>query len=86
MVIEAAYHSQATKARVYWRSFGEDFKNENGIDFTVIPDGKLHKYVINLSQSAGYKGALTGLKIVPDASGVSQPGDEVIVQSVVLKK
>lgn len=86
LVIEAAYHSQATKARVYWRSFGEDFKNENGIDFTVIPDGKLHKYVINLSQSAAYKGALTGLKIVPDASGVSQPGDEVIVQSVVLKK
>lgn len=84
LTFKAVYRGNVKNARVYWRSFNGGFNDQQSAAFTVIPDGKPHTYQIALNKSNNYKGTLTGLKIVLDASHEAKPGDKVKIQAVAL--
>ena len=86
LTFRSIYSGKVTKARVYWRSFNGGFEDQKSLEFTVIPDGKLHKYQIPLKDSGNYKGMLTGLKILLDADHYSEEGNVVKVLSVSLNQ
>jgi hypothetical protein len=86
LTFNAIYNGNVKKARVYWRSLNKGFEDQKSIAFTVIPDGKLHKYHIPLKDSGNYQGILTGLKILLDADHRSDEGNIVTVFAVSLHR
>ena len=81
LYLEAAFHSSETNARVFWkRHDAPNFADERSLNFTVVPDGKMRVYEIDLSQSPEYRGAITGLRFDPVNAG--RAGDWVRVKSI----
>ena len=68
--IEAAFSGTKPQARLRWKRMDDDqFSEDKTIVFPVQPDGAYHVYEINLSTSAKYSGAITGLRLDPIAAG-----------------
>ena len=83
--LEVAYAGQPTTARIFWKRLDDDkcdAKKSLTVDLT--PDGKFHKYHLNLAASGEYRDLILGLAIEP----VSQPhpGEEMAIKSIVLSK
>ncbi|MFI5386822.1 MAG: hypothetical protein ACHQ50_11965 [Fimbriimonadales bacterium] len=81
LTIEAAFSTHGTDAQVFWsRSDTPGFAQARSVIFTAIPDGKFHRYIVNLASSPEYRGVITQLRFDPEPSGA--PGDEVRIRSI----
>lgn len=84
-VLEAAFQTSSHQAVLFWtRADAPGFSDAKSVTFDVIPDGKFHRYTIDLSASPEYRGAITGLRLDPEPTG--KPGDWVRLRSLVLQK
>lgn len=64
--IEAAYTGCAGVGRIFFLCFGQEaFDSRQSVRFTIIPDGKMRKYQVPLTNNNLYKGFITRLKIEP---------------------
>jgi hypothetical protein len=83
MELEIAYHGQATTARIFWKRLDDD-KCDTGksLALDLNPDGKVHKYHLDLASSREYRDLIIGVAIEP----VAQPrlGEEMAIKSVIL--
>lgn len=83
--LEAAFHTSDGHARVFWsRADDPHFSGAKSVTFDVVPDGKFRRYVVDLSASPEYRGAITGLRLDPEPSG--RAGDWVRLRSLSLQK
>lgn len=83
--VQAAFHTGSNRATVFWtRADAPDFSDVRSLSFDVIPDGKPHRYQVNLSASPEYRGAITGLRLDPEPAG--RVGDWVRLQAISLQK
>ena len=81
VTIEAAFSTHGTQAQVFWSRFDSPgFAQAKSVGFTAIKDGKFHRYVVDLSASPEYRGAITQLRFDPEPSGAR--GDEVRIRSI----
>ena len=83
MDLEIAYTGQATTARVFWKRLHDgqwDMRRSLGLDLN--PDGKFHKYHLDLASSPEYRDLIIGVAIEP----IAQPrlGEEIAIKSIVL--
>ena len=79
--IRAAYRTRPGRGEVFWTVRGDgQFSTRRRVEFTIIPDGKLHTYELDLASSPGYRGTITGLRFDPVAEGAE--GDEVRIESI----
>ncbi|OYT17639.1 MAG: hypothetical protein B7C24_01655 [Bacteroidetes bacterium 4572_77] len=78
--IKAAYHTQSDQADIFF--VGEDgaIIAEKRVQFTIIPDGEVHIYEIDLSSNPLYIDNITRLRFDP-LIGYSE-GDEVDLYSI----
>ncbi|MBV9850350.1 MAG: hypothetical protein JO250_11805 [Armatimonadetes bacterium] len=81
LFLRAAFHTGSDSAQVFWKRFdAPDFSESQSLTFPILPDGRYHTYVVNLSASPEYRGAITGLRLDPEPAG--RPGDFIRVQSI----
>jgi hypothetical protein len=83
LYITAAFKTKQTHAVIMWRSYGKGYAG-NHIAFKITGNGKYQTYVINLSDSPNYKGAVTQLRLDPVSKGAK--GDFVKVRSITFTK
>jgi uncharacterized protein YfdQ (DUF2303 family) len=85
LVIEAAYTTDQTQGRIFWkRHDSQDFSAEQSLTFPIVGDGKFHKFTIDLTASKEYRGAIIGLRVDPVLAG--KPGDFVRIRSISFQK
>jgi len=66
LIIEAAHEASDTRARVFWKCFGDGaFWEEKSLAFQINPDGEYHTYQIDLRGSPHCRGAIAGLGFRP---------------------
>jgi hypothetical protein len=83
MELEIAYHGQATTARIFWKRLDDDkCDTRKSLALDLNPDGKVHKYQLNLASSREYRDLVIGLAIEPVT--LPRPGDEMTIKSVIL--
>lgn len=78
LMIEAAFTTPATTARLNWRKPGDvEFKPlvAGGIDFPIIGDGQFRTYTIDLSRATGWDGIITQIQLEA-TPGAAQPANE----------
>ena len=64
LTVEAAFPAGCTNATVLWRRLGEKgFVEKRSQNCSVVPDGQLHLYKINLAASPEYAGVITQLQL-----------------------
>ena len=81
--LQVAYKGSATTALIYWRRLDEDTVTKSkSVTLDIIPDGKYHKYHVNLASSPEYRGLILGLAIEPVAA--PRPGEEITIKSIIL--
>jgi len=81
LTIEAACTTERTQAQIFWsRLDAPGFSQSRVVDFQTIPDGKVHRYLVDLSASPEYRGVITQLRFDPEPSGL--PGDWIKVRSI----
>jgi hypothetical protein len=81
LTIRAAYNTSPARAKIYWsRQDAEGLAEARSKEFDIIPDGKMHTYVIDLASSPEYHGMITSLRFDPVPAG--KPGDYVRVRSI----
>jgi hypothetical protein len=81
LTIRAAFHTDPAQAVLFWsRHDAPGFTEARSVPFDIVPDGKMHTYVLDLSRSPEYRGAITGLRFDPIPAG--KPGDWVRIQSI----
>jgi hypothetical protein len=81
--VRAAHHTANRIARFYWTTLGDPvygFSEAKTIRFTVIPDGQVHTYELDLAAHPEYKGLITAIRFDPLAA--SEPGGKVEVYSI----
>ena len=81
--LEIAYTGQATTARAFWKRLNDgqwDMRRSLALDLN--PDGKFHKYQLDLASSLEYRDLIIGVAIEPVAQ--PRPGEEIAIKSVVL--
>ncbi len=84
LIIDAAFTTDQTHAKLFWkRSDAPEFSEDRRITFSTIPDGKYHTYVVNLSHSPEYRGAITGIRLDPAMSG--KPGESIRVKTIAFR-
>jgi len=82
--IRAAFRTTEPTAQIFWTRFDSpNFSEDKSVTFKVIPDGIYRTYKVNLSDSAGYRGVITGIRLDPEPTG--HPGDYVRVKEISLK-
>jgi hypothetical protein len=75
--IDAAFAATAPLARIRWKTIADDrFSEDKTISFPVTSDNAYHVYEIDLSTSAKYIGAITGLRLDP----VPKPGESARIR------
>ena len=83
--INAACCTKDTKAALFWKTYSESgFAHNRSVSFEINPDNQYHIYGIDLSSSPYYKGAITGLRLDPVATG--NKGDYIKIKSISWKK
>ena len=72
--------SAGTQGRVYWKTSLRKFNRDNSLPLTLIADGALHEYRLEVAATSGWRGYLEGLRIDPtDAAGAAIALDYVRV-------
>jgi hypothetical protein len=67
--VRAAFRTAGTVAYLYWNVPEQGFSPSRRVDFSIIPDGKMRTYKVDLAASSAYRGAITGLRLDPPAPG-----------------
>jgi len=81
--LEIAYTGQAATARICWKRLDDDkYDALKSLSLDLNPDGKFHRYHLNLASSLEYRDLIIGLAIEPDTQ--PRPGEEMVIKSVVL--
>lgn len=80
LYIEGAWKSADAAVTVFWSRTDAEMGDATSRTITVIPDGKMRVYEVNLAASPGYRGMITRLRIDPVASG--KPGDQVQIRGI----
>lgn len=68
LMIEAAFTTPATTARINWRKPGDvEFKllTSGGYDFPIIGDGQFRTYTLDMSRVPGWEGIITQIELEP---------------------
>ena len=69
--------------RVFWKRLDDDsFESQKSLSLKLNPDGEFRTYHLDLRNSPGYRGLITGLALEPATS--PKPGDEMAIQSIAL--
>ena len=86
LYIRAAFKTKATRATVMWRTGGPNGQGfgQNNVAFEITGDGKYRTYVVDMSASPKYKGAITQIRFDPVPNGTK--GDLVKVQSIAFSR
>ncbi|MEI6499832.1 MAG: hypothetical protein WCP21_02275 [Armatimonadota bacterium] len=72
--------SAGTQGRVYWKTSLRKFSRDNSLPLTLIADGAIHEYRLEVAATPGWRGYLEGLRIDPtDAAGAAIALDYVRV-------
>ena len=83
MELEIDYHGQATTARIYWQRLDDDkCDTRKSLALDLNPDGKVHKYHLDLASSWEYRDLIIGVAIEPVAQ--PRPGEEMAIRSIIL--
>ncbi len=71
LVIEAAFEGVKTRPQVFWSTLdAAGTSGERSVRFDAVSDGSFREYRVRLADSAGYRGAIIGLRIDPaDGAG-----------------
>jgi len=81
LTLQAAFHTGQPHATLYWKRFDDPtFSASKSLTFSILPDGKVHAYTIDLSSSPEYRGAITGLRLDPATNGT--PGAFVRIKAI----
>ncbi len=81
--LEIAYAGRETKARVFWKRHDDDqYDIKKSVELTLKPDGKFHKYSLNLASSPEYRDLIIGLAIEP--CNEPRQDEEIAIRSIVL--
>ncbi|MCK4871787.1 MAG: hypothetical protein KAS72_03580 [Phycisphaerales bacterium] len=78
--IRAAHCTQYDQAEVYFAGSDGAFSASKRVPFTVIPDGGVHTYEVDLSSHSLYTGIITRLRFDPVVTRA--PGDSVDLYSI----
>ncbi len=72
LYIHGAWPPGPDQAEVFFKTAAEpDFSPEKKVTLPLIPDGQYRVYSVDLSQAAGYRGGITGLRFDPLPEGRS---------------
>lgn len=72
--------SAGTEGRLWWRTSLRKFTRDNSLPFTLIADGAIHEYRLEVGQMPGWRGYLEGLRVDPtNAAGAAIALDYVRV-------
>ena len=83
MDMEIAYAGKATTARVCWKRLDDDhWDSQKSLGIELNPDGKFHKYHLDLASSPAYRDLITGVAIEPASE--PRPGESMAIKSIVL--
>ena len=83
--LEVAYAGQPTTARIFWKRLDDDKCDaKKSLTVGLTPDGKFHRYHLNLAASGEYRDLILGLAIEPVPQ--PHPGEEMAIKSIVLSK
>lgn len=83
LIIEAAFHTTQSRARVFWQPQSEPApRKQDTLAFAVQPDGAFHRNVIRLADSPSYQGPQCRLRLDPVQNG--EPEGWVEVKSIAL--
>ncbi len=83
LTLRLAYTGPATGLRIFWKRLDNDaFAAGRSLDLVPNPDGKFHRYELNLASSPEYRGLLIGLALEPLKQ--SHAGEELRIKSIVL--
>jgi len=83
MNAEIAYAGKPASIRIFWKRLNDDgYDASKSIMLELNPDGKFHKYPVDLGASPEYKGLIIGLAIEPATQ--PQQGEEIAIKSIVL--
>ena len=80
LYVTAAFHTHGPTAEIFWAVPGESFDPSRRLEVSVVGDGKLRTYVVNLASSPTYSGTITRLRLDPSSGGV--PGDFVEIEAI----
>jgi len=79
--INAAISSSMNTAQVYWTTFTDPaFSESKKLSFTIVPDGQMRTYEVDLASLSAYTGQITGLRFDPVANGA--PGSYMQLASI----
>jgi len=78
--IKAAYNTQTDQAEVFFAGADGLFSAEKSVQFTIIPDGEVHTYEVDLSSNANYTDKIQFIRFDP-LTGFSE-GDEVDLYAI----
>ena len=73
--IRGAYSTQGTQAEIFFAGQDGVFSGDKRLQFTVIPDGAVHTYAVDLSSHPLYTGFISRLRLDPLQG--QAPGDQV---------
>ena len=83
LTIQAAFNSGQSNVTVCWRRLENNgFVAAQAQSFRVIPDGKIHRYDVNLGASPAYHGLITQLRL--DVFSATNPAPSIGLKSVTL--
>ena len=80
----AAFETGSTNAQIYWRRLDGTFSEDQSLPIEVWPDGKFHRFDIDLSTSSNYSGSIVQLRIKPLPIG--HRGARLRLKSLALSK
>lgn len=79
--IEIGYQGPATQGRILWKGLGADhYETERSLTFDLVPAEAFRTYRLDLSDSPGYRGLITGLAFEPVAEPI--PGGQIVIRSI----
>jgi hypothetical protein len=83
MDLEMAYTGRATTARIFWKRLDDDKSDaKKSLSLDLDPDGKFHKYHLDLASSPEYRDIIIGVAIEPATQPI--PGEEMAIKSIVV--
>jgi hypothetical protein len=66
--------TRGTNAQLFFEPWAE----ERSVPFTVIPDGRMHEYVLNVAEHPGWKGTIKRLRFDP----CQTPMSEIVIEEI----
>lgn len=83
LILEAAYRGHSAAMRISWTRLDDvHWDAGKSANLTLNPDGRFHRYTLDLAASTQYRNLITGLAI--EMLSPPQPGEELAIRSLKL--